>query len=159
MISKPYSDQLGWAVATVTTPAVATITTPAVATVAPAVAIEAEVKEAVVVVVMAVAAVVAVAIAIATEPTTPEVTDQLIWLKQASIMVMITTVGRMAMMSQRIMIANPARKNGDIPATKRKQMVIIRWRAPPRTDSSPSGEIDGVGSVKQIILRRKKTNQ
>jgi hypothetical protein len=80
MISKPYSDQLGWAVATVTTPAVATITTPAVATVAPAVAIEAEVEEAVLVVVMAVAVVVAVAIAIAiaTEPTTPEVTDQLI---------------------------------------------------------------------------------
>jgi len=32
-------------------------------------------------------------------------------------------------------------------------------KAPPRTDSSPSGEIDGVGSVKQIILRRKKRNQ
>jgi hypothetical protein len=70
---------------------------------------------------------------------------------------MTITVGPMVMIVQRIMTADHVSIKHL--ATKYQQQVELQWEGPSKIKNSPNERIDGVGSNKQIILKRKRLTQ
>jgi hypothetical protein len=70
---------------------------------------------------------------------------------------MTITVGPMVMIVQRTMIAYHVNIRHLV--TKYQQQVGLQWEGPSKIKNSPNGRIDGVGSNKQIILKRKRLIQ
>jgi hypothetical protein len=68
-----------------------------------------------------------------------------------------TTVGPMVMIVQRTMTADHVIIKHLV--IKYQQQVGLQWEVPSKIKNSPSGRIDGVGSNKQIILKRKRLTQ
>jgi hypothetical protein len=70
---------------------------------------------------------------------------------------MTTTVGPMVMIVQRTMTADHVIIKHRV--IKYQQQVVLQWEVPSKIKNSPNGRIDGVGSNKQIILKRKRLTQ
>jgi hypothetical protein len=113
----------------------------------------------VVVVVEVVVPVAVVVIVEMVQVTTTEhiVMDQPIPQKQQNVIQMTTTVGAMAMVVLKNMTVSPART--DHRAIKKQQPVVIQWVVQSKINDFQNGKIDGVGSNKQIILKRKRLTQ
>jgi hypothetical protein len=67
---------------------------------------------------------------------------------------MTTTVGDMDMIVLKSMTVGHARTDNQ--AIKKQQLVVIQWVVQSKINNSQNGRIDGVGSNKQIILKRKR---
>jgi hypothetical protein len=70
---------------------------------------------------------------------------------------MTTTARPMVMIVQRTMTAGHVITKHLV--TKYQQQVVLQWEVLSKTKNSPNGRIDGVGSNKQIILKRKRLTQ